>query len=351
MIDYFFEVLSSASIELTGLFIIFFCITLFWKNIYQSLSLKPYQSTQRLHQDEIPRIGGLIIYIFLILTALFSYNSQLLNIILISTIPIIFIGTKEDLFHNTSPKIRLIFMMLSASLFIFLLPTKLPDVDFPLVNKFLSFTFVKEAFFIFSILVIVNGNNLIDGVNGNMALTNIVQLSVLALLAFNVNDSELIQISFILLIPLFIFLIFNYPFGKIFSGDAGAYFYGFSVSALVIHLFGMNDHLLSWGAILILIYPSIELLFSFIRKRFFENTSPFSPDDKHLHSLIFCYLNKQYNSFNNSFVILFLIPFIYAPFMANLFIDDITSLLFTIFIAFIVYVIMYLIFLNLLNKK
>jgi UDP-GlcNAc:undecaprenyl-phosphate GlcNAc-1-phosphate transferase len=351
VIDYFFEVLSLTSIEVTGLFIIFFCITLFWKNIYQSLSLKPYESTQRLHQDEVPRIGGLIIYIFLIFATQFSFHAQLLNIILISAIPIIFIGTKEDLLHNTSPKIRLIFMILSASLFIFLLPIKLPEIDLPIVSKILSFTFVKEAFFIFSILVIMNGNNLIDGVNGNMALTNIVQLSVLASLAFTFNDNELMQISFILLIPLFIFFIFNYPFGKIFSGDAGAYFYGFSVSALVIYLFGMYDHLLSWGAVLILIYPSIELLFSFTRKIFFENTSPFSPDAKHLHSLIFCYLNKKFNCFNNSFVVLFLIPFIYAPFMANLFIDDIIGLLLTIFIAFILYVTMYLFFLNLISKK
>ena len=349
--DYFFEVLSLASIEVTGLFVIFSCITLFWKKIYQALSLKPYQSTQRLHQDEVPRIGGLIIYMFLIITSLFSFQFQLLNIILISAIPIILIGTKEDLFHNTSPKIRLIFMILSASLFIFLLPTKLPEIDLPIANKIFYFTFAKEVFFIFSILVIMNGNNLIDGVNGNMALTNVVQLCVLALLAFNVNDNELIQISFILLIPLFIFLIFNYPFGKIFSGDAGAYFYGFAVSALVIYLFGMNGHLLSWGAILILIYPSIELLFSFVRKIFFENTSPFSADARHFHSLIFRYFDKHLKGLNNSLVVIFLLPFILTPLMANLFIDDIISLLLTIFIVFILYVIMYLFFLNLISKK
>lgn len=351
MIDYFFEVLSLAYTQVMGLFIIFSCITLFWKKIYQALSLKPYESTQRLHQDEVPRIGGLIIYIFLIITALFSFQFQLLSIILISAVPIILIGTKEDLFHNTSPKIRLIFMIFSASLFIVLLPTKLPDIDFPIVNKILSFTFVKEVFFIFSILVIMNGNNLIDGVNGNMALTNIVQLCVLVLLAFTVNDNELIQISFILLIPLFIFLIFNYPFGKIFSGDAGAYFYGFSVSALVIYLFGMNDRLLSWGAVLILIYPSIELLFSFVRKRFFESKSPFVPDTRHLHSLIFNYFGKRFKGGNNSFVVFFLLPFIFAPFMLYFVSGDLFGILNSIFITFVLYAAAYLLLLKLITKK
>lgn len=351
MIDHFFEVLNLVSISLVGLFFLFFCITLFWKKIYQSFSLKPYQSTQRLHQDEVPRIGGLIIYIFLILTALFSFQFQLLNIILISAIPIIFIGTKEDLFHNTSPRLRLIFMILSASLFIFLLPTKLPEIDLPIANKIFSFTFSKEAFFIFSILVIMNGNNLIDGVNGNMALSNIVQLIVVALLAFSVNDNELVQISFILLIPLFIFLIFNYPFGKIFCGDAGAYFYGFSVSALAIYLYGANDNFLSWGAILILIYPSIELLFSFIRKRFFESKSPFVPDTRHLHSLVFNYFGKRFKGWNNSFVVFFLLPFIFAPIVLYFVSGDLFGILILIFLTFVFYIAVYLLLSKLITKK
>ena len=349
VIDHFFAIFSLTSTEVMCLFIIFFFITLFWKKIYQSLSLKPYESTQRLHQDEVPRIGGLIIYIFLIFSALFSFQFQLLNIILISAIPIIFIGTKEDLLHNTSPKIRLIFMILSASLFIFLLPTKLPDIDFPIVNKILSFTFAKEVFFIFSILVVINGNNLIDGVNGNMALTNIVQLCVLAYLAFTVNENELMQISFILLIPLLIFLIFNYPFGKIFSGDAGAYFYGFATGASVVYLFGNNDQLLSWNAVLILIYPSIEVLFSYIRKKYFEIIGPFVPDSKHLHSLIYIYFSNKFN-LNNSFVLFFLIPFVFAPLYLIFYSYNLFSIISFIAIIFLIYIIMYLSILYLISK-
>ena len=74
------------------LFGVFFTISFFWKKIYGSLSLKAYQSKQRLHQDEVPRIGGLIIYVFLTMTAFFVFDSQLLNMILLSAIPIIFIG-------------------------------------------------------------------------------------------------------------------------------------------------------------------------------------------------------------------------------------------------------------------
>ena len=330
---------------------IFVAISFFWKKIFIYFSLKTYQSKQRLHQDEVPRIAGLIMYIFLTIVAFFSIESHYLNVILISALPIVLIGSKEDLFHNTSPKLRLIMMTISAGLFIFMLPTNLPEIDFPVINQIISIGFMKELFFMFCILVIINGNNFIDGVNGNLAFTNIIQLISLALLASMLGDIVIAQLSFVLLIPLIIFALFNFPFGKIFCGDAGAYFYGFAISASVIYLFGTYDDLLSWNAILILIYPSIELLFSFIRKKFFENKSAFTADAKHLHSLIFRYINKQNSRCNNnSLVIFYLLPFIAAPLLTYLIHEDIFSILFVVFVLFATYIIMYVYLLNKLSK-
>jgi len=351
VIDQFLGISKNIQLELVGLFTVFFVISFFWEKIFRSLSLKAYQSKQRLHQDEVPRIGGVIIYVILTIIAFVAFDSDLLNIILISAIPIIFIGAKEDLLHNTSPKLRLVFMIVSASLFIYLLPSNLPEIDFPVINQVLSFSILKEIFFIFSILVIINGNNLIDGVNGNMALTNIVQLFVLAILASTVNDSQTAEVCLILMLVLIIFLIFNFPFGKIFGGDAGAYFYGFSISASTIYLFGKYDQLLSWNAVLILVYPSIELLFSFIRKKIFESKSPFTPDAKHLHSIIFRNLSKRLTLTNNSLVTICLLPLIFSPFLVYFYSDDIFNIIFSIFMITGIYIMMYLYFLNLLSKK
>jgi UDP-GlcNAc:undecaprenyl-phosphate/decaprenyl-phosphate GlcNAc-1-phosphate transferase len=351
VINQLLDILKLIQLELVGLFTFFFIISFFWKNIYKYFSLKAYQSKQRLHQDEVPRIGGLIIYSFLTFTAFFVFHSHLLNIILISAIPIIFIGTKEDIFHNTSPKLRLVSMIITSSLFVYLLPTNLPELDFPFINQVLSFSLLKEIFFIFSILVVINGNNLIDGVNGNMALTNIIQLSVLTFFALAVNDSYISEVYLILIIPLVIFLIFNFPFGKVFSGDTGAYFYGFSISASVIYLFGKYEYLITWNAVLILIYPSIELLFSVVRKKLFENKSSFKADSRHLHSLIFRYLSKKMNTNNNSFTIIFLIPFVFAPLMSCILFDEVIEILFSIFIILVIYLLTYLFFLYKISKK
>ena len=351
MFSNFIQILHSLALETGCLVLIFFAISFFWKKIFTYFSLKTYQSKQRLHQDEVPRIAGLIMYIFLIIVAFFSIESHYLNVILISALPIVLIGSKEDLFHNTSPKLRLIMMTISAGLFIFMLPTNLPEIDFPVINQILSIGFMKELFFMFCILVIINGNNFIDGVNGNLAFINIIQLISLALLASMLGDIVIAQLSFVLLIPLIIFALFNFPFGKIFCGDAGAYFYGFAISASAIYLFGTYDDLLSWNAILILIYPSIELLFSFTRKKFFENKSAFTADAKHLHSLIFRYIHKQNSRCNNNSVVIFyLLPFIAAPLLTYFIHEDIFAILFVIFVLFATYIIMNVYLLNKLSK-
>ena len=351
MFSNFIQTLHSLAFETGCLVMIFVAISFFWKKIFTYFSLKTYQSKQRLHQDEVPRIAGLIMYIFLTIVAFFSIESHYLNVILISALPIVLIGSKEDLFHNTSPKLRLIMMTISAGLFIFMLPTNLPEIDYPVINQIISIGFMKELFFMFCILVIINGNNFIDGVNGNLAFTNIIQLISLALLAWMLGDIVIAELSFVLLIPLIIFALFNFPFGKIFCGDVGAYFYGFAISASAIYLFGTYDDLLSWNAILILIYPSIELLFSFTRKKFFENKSAFTADAKHLHSLIFRYINKQNSRcINNSMAIFYLLPFIAAPLLTYLIHEDIFAIFFVIFVLFSNYIIMYVYLLNKLSK-
>ena len=59
-----FEILQATSFEILGLFFIFFALSFFWEKIFSYFSLKTYQSKQRLHENEIPRIAGIIIYIF-----------------------------------------------------------------------------------------------------------------------------------------------------------------------------------------------------------------------------------------------------------------------------------------------
>ena len=81
-------------------------------------------------------------------------------------------------------------------------------------------------------------------------------------------------------------MVFNYPLGKIFLGDLWAYLIGFIISILTIKFFGILK-ILVLKCNFDLFYPSIEILFSFIRKLFYGKKSPLEADNMHLHSLIF----------------------------------------------------------------
>ena len=342
MLNSFFETLTLLKYPLMGLFIALSFLIFFWEKIFHILNLKKYQNIQRVHRNEVSRLGGIFIYIFFASLVWFELIQQkvIVNII-ISAIPFILIALKEDVFHNTSPRFRLISMIMSCLIFFYLNPMDFPVIDFPYLGNLISLYPIGIIFFTFSFLVVMNGMNLIDGMNGLFGLTALSQLISIAFLANFVNDFEVMSICIYLALPLIIFLLFNYPFGSLFAGDLGAYFYGFANSIVISYFFGKNDNLLTWLALIIVFYPCIELLFSFIRKKFIEHKNPFLPDAKHLHSLIF--LKAPFNGVKhkNNKVLTFLFPFVFCPLVSLYLMNSMLLILFTLAFLIIFYISLY----------
>ena len=338
-------------LELLLLVITFGLLIAYKSKVHQFLNISEYKSQQRLHLDEVPRFGGIIIYLFLFVVTVFKLDNELLRLLLLSFLPMAILTIKEDLHYETSPLIRIVFMVVSCLIFTVLMPGNFPTIDIPIIGDWLKFTPIQISFYIFSMMVIMNGNNLIDGVNGNMTITNIIQLIVLCLLSIKIGDSEFIQLCIFLTLPLIIFLPFNFPFGKIFMGDTGAYLFGFLLSGATIYFFGKYNNILSWAAVLILFYPSVELLFSFLRKKIFEKISPMSADAKHLHTLVYKYLSTKRGYLNNSTVVVFLLPFAASPILGFLFMSSLSLLAISMISIMVIYVLMYFYFINKLKKE
>jgi UDP-GlcNAc:undecaprenyl-phosphate/decaprenyl-phosphate GlcNAc-1-phosphate transferase len=87
------------------------------------------------------------------------------------------------------------------------------------------------------------------------------------------------------------FLLWNYPKGKVFLGDAGAYFIGFMYAELSIQLVARNADVSAWFVIALAAYPIVETLFSIYRRKVVRRTAAMQPDTLHLHSLLYlCFL-------------------------------------------------------------
>ena len=273
-----------------------FIAYLWHKKFYQKLGLKTYQAVQRIHLNETPRLGGFIFILSLVSFVAFSNTNesiQLFKLILICLIPIIVIGIKEDLFHNVEPAIRLLALLFVGWLFRAQFTGALPVLtDIPLIGKLLLLQGGISIFYILSMTAVANGMNLIDGVNG---LCGAVALSTLgALLFLSYKTSDVVMLSTILSVILILlpFLIFNYPYGKIFLGDLGAYSLGLVISMLTIILFGRHPEISPWGGVLILIYPVTEVVFSLLR-RMVKGISIYHPDTAHLHLKFFHFFRLQ----------------------------------------------------------
>ena len=94
-----------------------------------------------------------------------------------------------------------------------------------------------------------------------------------------------IQPTFLILLT-FLFLTLNYPWGKIFMGDSGAYLMGMLLGIWIINFFGSFNNISSWNAVLIFFYPAAEVTYSYVRK-ILQKKSPFYPDREHLHLKIY----------------------------------------------------------------
>ena len=296
----------------------------FWhKGLHLKLGLnKKYKAIQRIHLNEVPRLGGLIFISSLALFAFYSESNDeilLLRFILICLIPIFFTGLSEDIFNNVKPIMRLVSIILAALFFCVEYVGPFPTlINEPFIGKLFSLKSGATFFYILSIAAITNGMNLVDGVHGLCASLALTILGSVLILSFSTGDALMVSVIFNVIIFVLPFLIINYPSGRIFLGDLGSYALGFIISVLVIIFFGRHPEVSPWAAVLILIYPITEVTFSLLR-RFIKGDSIFKPDTDHLHFRLFYFFRakKIFKKIANPIVMPLLSAFWLFPLVAS----------------------------------
>jgi len=236
----------------------------------------------------IPLTGGFFIIIVFLLV-LFEEN----NFFLISIILIFSLGLLSDLNKIISPNKRLLLQVIIVLFLIIFTKLEINSTRVIILDKFLENNIFNVFFVSFCVLVLINGTNFIDGLNGlSLGYYFIVTI---ALLNNNFYYSNLLQGNELLYLScyLFIFLILNQS-NLFFIGDSGSYSLGLIFSFLLINIYTVNSNISPFYIILLVWYPCFELLFSILRK-FNINFSPAKPDIRHLHQLIYNLIKNKYN--------------------------------------------------------
>jgi len=330
-------------------FVLIWAIVKLAKNKNWFVNEADLQGVQKFHIEPVARIGGLGIFVgFSVALFLLEDQSGLLFKIWLSSLPVFIVGLYEDLSARVSPFIRLFSAFLSIVIVFMWLDVGIFSLGFEAVDYVLSNYVIISL--LFTLLVVggaVNSLNIIDGFNGLLGGYSILAFLAIAYVAYTLGDEMILQLSLILAVSVFGFFVLNFPFGKIFMGDGGAYFLGLMLAIIGLMLVDRHAELSNWLVLLIFIYPMYELLYSIYRRKAIHKTDASQPDANHLHSLVYRKLiscdrfkhNKVIcNSMTSPIIWLFslvgLIP-------AIIWLDNQTMLIISAFVFMFIYTIIY----------
>jgi len=187
---------------------------------------------------------------------------------------------------------RLLLTMLAAAFGVWLLGAVIPRLEIPGFDTLLKWAPFAIAFTMFAVGGVANAINIIDGYNGLAAGHAVIVLAAMAWVSALVGDDFLFTSALAMIGALLGFLIWNYPKGKIFLGDGGAYLLGFWLAELSVLLVVRHPEVSPWFPMLLLVYPIFETLFSMYRRKFIQGQSPGQPDRMHLHQVIYMRLGR-----------------------------------------------------------
>ena len=323
---------------------------------------------QSAHSGFVPRVGGFAIYMgilalipllsfgFIPLSVVFDLNVEQLTLLILSAAPVFAVGLAEDLGYDMSPKARLIASAASSLFAIVLLKVWLSKLGIPGVDHLLMFAPAGILFTIFATVGVVNAFNLIDGLNGLSSYVTVSVAVSLSIIAFQAGNKQFPIFLILFVSAVLGFMVLNFPIGKIFLGDGGAYALGhLLVWSAIILVNGATD-VSAFAILLVFFWPVADTGLAIWRRWKLGNPTD-RPDRLHFHQLAMRFLEIRFfgrgnRKYSNPSGTIILIPFISAPqILGIVFWDDFIATIFSTFFVSFLFIATYLIGINLAKKS
>jgi UDP-N-acetylmuramyl pentapeptide phosphotransferase/UDP-N-acetylglucosamine-1-phosphate transferase len=275
-------------------------LTIRYEHMHAHLSHDTSDGPQKFHAMPTPRIGGVAIIAGLLVSSAAltilpqSFPDKDFGLLLLAAMPAFIGGLTEDITKKVGVAQRLLLTMLSAGFGAWLLGATLYRLDIPGIDTLMQWAPLAIAFTVFAVAGATNAINIIDGYNGLAAGYSIIVLAAMAFVSAQLGDTFLLTANLAMIGSLLGFLVWNWPGGKIFLGDGGAYLLGFWLAEMAVLIVARHPEVSVWFPLLLMIYPVFETLFSIYRKKFLRNHSPGHPDGLHFHMLIYKRLVRLY---------------------------------------------------------
>jgi UDP-GlcNAc:undecaprenyl-phosphate GlcNAc-1-phosphate transferase len=250
---------------------------------------------RKIHKDVVPNLGGIgIFFAYIIISALFSRPIANIswNYIMAASLMLFLIGIKDDIV-GLSPSKKFLAQLIASVLIVYYADIRLVSLHGILGVHTLPY-WISIAFSIVGCIFVTNAFNLIDGIDGLAgSISMLCTLTLGIALAFQGNFNAACM-AFALMGGILGFMRYNIAPAKIFMGDSGSLFIGFTISILCIKfinsfspdaIFGKVVHSPKGALIIalsILFIPVFDSFRVFIT-RIAKGHHPFSADRTHLH--------------------------------------------------------------------
>lgn len=247
---------------------------------------------RKIHSGNISRLGGIgFVSAFLLTFVILHFKFPQFRLlqsnfvyITVGSMLIFFMGILDDI-KNWKPFFKLLVQSAAACLVLYA-GFRFTKITFAPLNLYLHFGYFGYVITFFWIIGITNAVNLMDGIDGQAAGLTISILISYAVIFYAVGmNSAIIYTCFLLVFVLAGFLFFNLarPTAKIFMGDCGAQFLGFTVAILpLLHQNNAIETISLHFAAMFLMLPIFDT-FAAIWRRLREKRSIGEGDRYHIH--------------------------------------------------------------------
>jgi UDP-N-acetylmuramyl pentapeptide phosphotransferase/UDP-N-acetylglucosamine-1-phosphate transferase/glycosyltransferase involved in cell wall biosynthesis len=244
-------------------------------------------NSRKVHQQPTPRLGGLAIAASMISVALIALLLSRLNLdrkILVvgfAAVFVLIVGVFDDLL-NLPSKFKL-FALIAASIAVCGIGARI-DTMVLHGDVILNFGWFAWPVTILWLVGITVSINFIDGLDGLAAGISAIACAVIAVTASWSGQPVLAVIALALLGSLTGFLFFNFNPAKVFMGDGGSMFIGFSLASLgILQAPRVGTTVGLMLPVLALSVPILDTLLTLIRRGVIQRGSVFAAERGHIH--------------------------------------------------------------------
>ncbi|WP_411343983.1 MraY family glycosyltransferase [Paenibacillus sp. WLX1005] len=249
-------------------------------------------NARKVHTRIMPRMGGLGIFLaftiaFLVVLPFLPFDlpardANFMKAFFTAGAIIILIGVLDDRFE-LSAKVKLGGQLAAACIVVFGYGIRVDFLDIPFQDNYFSLeNWISIPLTILWIVGVTNAINLIDGLDGLAAGVSAIAIGSIFTMSLIMGNYPVAVLCVLLLGAIVGFLYFNFHPAKIFMGDTGSLFLGFSLAMLSLLGFKQIAVVSFITPLIIIGVPLSDTFFAIIR-RWVHKKPIFAPDKGHLH--------------------------------------------------------------------